>query len=242
MKNLKILKTDKVVILTGSGISKASGISTFRDKGGVWDRYDVDKVCCLSGIKDNKEDAWNFFRETYNDLNGKLPNSAHYSLVELEDYLNDGNCTIITQNIDGLHQLAGSKNVLEMHGNYKYMMCSGYYCKTKYPIEDFIFNENYQNCPKCGKILRPSVVMFEEPVYHLKKANELISKCNYFFSIGTSGLVIPAASYPMKAWKYGANVFTINLDGYNREEERFYIFNEKAEEFLPKFINQLIKE
>lgn len=243
MNKFKIKPSDRVTVLTGSGISKASGIATFREDDGVWTKYDVDHVCTANGCQEYKTEAWEFFKDTYADMNNTCPNEAHYALVKLERFLNKGNFTLITQNIDGLHQMAGSENVIEMHGNNKKMICGSPRCgNIEFPIEEMIDKEEYVVCPKCGNMLRPDVVMFGETPRFMDLIKESLD-CDYFISIGTSGMVHPAAGLAMKAWQKNAIVINICYNSRMGEysEDNFHCFDAKAEEFLPKFIDDMIQ-
>lgn len=242
----KLNKNNKIVILTGAGISKASGISTYRDTDGVWQKYNPDIVGTPDGVQANKTIAWKFSQEVYENISNAKYNPAHKALVQLENFVNDGNFTLITQNIDGLHQQAGSRNVFEMHGNYKYMICDSARCNARIPMEQIIHNEEYVTCNKCGKMLRPSVIMFGEiPLYQtqIDAAINSLSIGDYFLAIGTSGTVYPAASFIKKAYKQGVFTFNINYD-INKENYNngmnIEIYDKKAEQFLPEFVNNLI--
>lgn len=243
----KLKKQNRVFVLTGAGISKASGIYTYRDDDGAWRSFDPDKVSTPKGVQENKTLSWQFFQAVSNNLKNKDPNSAHNSLVKLQQYVNSGNFVLVTQNIDGLHQKAGSKNVLEMHGNYKKMICNSPRCfNVSYQINEVINSYEYKLCPHCGNMLRPSVVMFGETPMHMsiiKDQLSLLKNGDLFLSIGTSGLVRPACSFPMMAWANGAYVFNINYDikKKNYQQERYWwIFDQKAEEYLPSFIDSIL--
>lgn len=199
-----------IVILTGSGISKESGIDTFRDAGGLWQQVSMEDVATPEGF-DRNPDMVNGF---HNNLRRILlqhnikPNAAHLALARLEQESKE-QVLVVTQNVDNLHERAGSKNVLHMHGALLEALCR--HCgKVSTWTEDIGSSDL---CPKCHKAaLRPNVVWFGEIPYHMDEIEEALGQCSTFVSIGTSGSVYPAANFSLIARQNGAQVVEINLE------------------------------
>lgn len=199
-----------IVILTGSGISKESGIATFRDAGGIWQQVSMDDVATPEGFRRNPDmvnDFHNTLRRQLLQDNIK-PNAAHLALARLERESKEP-VLVVTQNVDNLHERAGSRNVLHMHGALLEALCLG--CRK---VSDW--NEDIgaaSLCPKCGKAaLRPNVVWFGEMPYYMEEIEEALAKCRRFASIGTSGNVYPAANFSVIARQNGAEIIEINLE------------------------------
>ena len=176
-----------IVVLTGAGISAESGLKTFRDTDGLWNGFDVYDVATPGGWKRDPKLVLDFYNDRRNDVAAAKPNMAHIGLAELE---NDFKVSIITQNIDDLHERGGSKNVIHLHGEI---------FKMRSEIdEDLIYdirgNINIGDRAGDGAQLRPFIVWFEEPVPMIEKAVSLMDNCDYFVVIGTSLQVYPAAS------------------------------------------------
>lgn len=177
----------KLVVLTGAGISEESGLKTFRDTGGLWEEYDVMEVASIDAWNTNKELVLRFYNERRAQLEHAKPNAAHSGLVELEEFFD---VQIITQNVDNLHERAGSRNVLHLHGELTKVRSTG--------DENLIYDIGYKNitfkdtCEK-GYQLRPHIVWFGEPVTAIVTAAELASKADIFVVIGSSLVVYPAA-------------------------------------------------
>ncbi len=176
-----------IIILSGAGISAESGLKTFRDGDGLWNGYDVYEVASPRGWKKNPQLVLDFYNMRRKDVLAAKPNAAHIGLVALEKNFN---VTIITQNIDDLHERAGSTNVLHLHGEI-FKMRSIENEQLIYDIkEDIFFGDKAED----GAQLRPHIVWFEEPVPMIERAIELMKGCDYFVVIGTSLQVYPAAS------------------------------------------------
>lgn len=176
-----------IVVLTGAGISSESGIKTFRDSDGLWMGHNVNDVATPEGFAKDPALVLNFYNERRRDVAAAKPNAAHIGLAALEK---DFDVTIITQNIDDLHERGGSKNVLHLHGEI-FKMRSVADNETIYEIRGDI---NVGDLDEKGIQLRPFIVWFEEPVPMMGKATPLLHNCDYFIVIGTSLQVYPAAS------------------------------------------------
>lgn len=228
-------KARKVAVLTGAGISAESGIPTFRGKGGLWERYDVEKLATPRGFYSDPAYFWEWFEGRRKEMLKAEPNVGHKALAELEKII--GDFTLITQNIDRLHQRAGSKNVLELHGN----------AFTIYCPRDGWRMETYEPLPsippfcQCGAVMRPDVVLFEEPLNEkiLTKAFECAESAEVFLSIGTSAVVYPAAYLPIEAKRNGAYLIEINPEETPLTPIADAVFHATAGEILPKILEHL---
>lgn len=204
------------VVFTGAGISVESGIPTFRGEDGLWERYDPKKVAALSGFKKNPKHFWDFLRDLLKPKgNPAAPNAGHYALSALE--AKGLIQSVITQNIDGLHQEAGSERVLELHGSLKCLHCVE--CFWKEQVETMVsYLSDYPSCPKCNSsLVKPQIVLFGEPL-----SNEVITQvereakaCDLFIVIGSSLEVFPAAALPLMAKRNNAKLILINRERAN---------------------------
>ena len=207
-----IAGASRIVAFTGAGISAESGIPTYRGEGGMWTKYDPSIYANIDYFMRDPSYYWSFFHDVrYDVLRKARPNPAHMALAELEKR---GKLTaVITQNIDGLHQLAGSGNVLELHGNTRNIYCLG--CGARYTIDDvheMLKKSNPPPCPRCSGMLRPDVVFFGEslPEDTLARATEESENCDLMLAVGSSLVVYPAAWLPERAKKSGAGLAIIN--------------------------------
>ncbi|MCS6958384.1 MAG: NAD-dependent deacylase [Aquificaceae bacterium] len=199
----------KVVVLTGAGISAESGVPTFRGSGGLWKSFRPEELATPEAFKSNPKLVWEWYLWRRSIIANAEPNAGHVGLVELEKRFGE-NFLLITQNVDGLHQKAGSKRVVELHGNIWRVRCLA--CKAVYYDYRLESDELPLKCDFCGGIIRPDVVWFGEalPEEALDTAYTWASSCQIFVSIGTSGTVYPAAELPHIAKIKGAKVIEIN--------------------------------
>jgi len=208
-----IKNSKKTVAFTGAGISVESGIPTFRGPEGLWSKYDP-KILDIDYFTLNPKDSWEKIKEIFYDyMQNVKPNSAHYCLAELE---NKGALeAVITQNIDNLHQEAGSKNVIEFHGTAKMLVCMN--CFKKYNADEIDLSELPPLCPKCWGVLKPDFVFFKEPIPKkaLEKSLELANECDVMLIIGTTGEIQPASQIPVIAKQNGAAIIEINIEPSN---------------------------
>ncbi len=230
----KMLESRKIGVLTGAGISAESGVPTFRGRGGLWAGYPVEKVATVEGFDENPELVWRFYDERRQNLAKVKPNKAHYILAELEKYYD---FWVITQNIDGLHTLAGSKNVVELHGNIWNVKCT--ICSYRGMNREVPLSKIPPQCPNCGAILRPDVVWFGEPIHDSEKAFEIAKSSELFFVIGTSAQVYPAASLPFIAKDYGAVIVEINPEPTPVSVIAEYVFRAPATQTLESLFQKL---
>lgn len=224
----------KIVILTGAGISAESGISTFRDTDGLWNNHNVQDVATLEGYHRNPDIVRGFYSDLRTKVSNASPNAAHYAVAKLQKSGHD--VTLVTQNIDDLHEEAGSPSVLHMHGSLDKVRCD--LCNEKH-----LYLETLNRaCPFCGgQTFRPDVVWFGEQPYHLTEIDSDIRKCNMFISIGTSGNVYPAAGFAKLAVKKMG--YTIEFNTSLSENSRY--FKErilgKAGETFPVWVDKFIE-
>lgn len=205
----KIKKSKRVAILTGAGISAESGVPTFRGKDGLWKQYRAEELATPYAFESNPTLVWEWYDWRRGIIQPLSPNAAHYALAKMEEYFE--NFTLITQNVDGLHQKAGSKNVIELHGNIWKMQC----VSEKYIIENYEtpLKEIPPKC-KCNSLMRPYIVWFGETLHPgtFESAIEAVNTCEILLVIGTSAIVQPAASLPIIAQESGAFVVEINVE------------------------------
>lgn len=223
-----------VVVLTGAGISAESGVPTFRDaQTGLWAKDSPEEVATPEAFRRNPRLVWEWYTWRRELVARAVPNPGHLALVKLEQRVPA--FTLITQNVDGLHHRAGSHRVIELHGNIHRTRC----------FEEGVVVSSWPEtgdvpprCPHCGGLLRPDVVWFGEmlPPHALQKAVEAARTGDLFFSIGTSGLVHPAASLPYEALRHGATLVEINPDVTSLTAHATYILRGPAGRILPPLV------
>lgn len=201
-------KGTKVVVLTGAGISAESGVPTFRGEEGLWKKFRPEELATFDAFMANPELVWEWYQFRRKIVEDIKPNPGHLALVDFQSYFD--NFDLITQNVDGLHHTAGSKNVIELHGNIRRNKCIQ--CGKKYESLEGTTEGIPPKCP-CGGNIRPDVVWFGEmlPQDAINYAFAVSSECDLFFSVGTSAVVHPAASLPLIAKRAGAYVVEVNI-------------------------------
>lgn len=207
-----LIEKKNCVVVSGAGISVPSGIPDFRSKGGLWDRFEPSVYATAEAWEDRPEMVWEMFREVGKMLMEARPNRAHYVIGSLEQ--RGIVAGVITQNIDGLHQLGGSKNVVEFHGNGRIIYCTRCGRKVDERREvEIMEGSGLPFCEECGGVVRPDVVLFGEPIPMdaIRRSSELISACRILMVVGTSGIVMPAAGLIYQAKQIGAFIVEINL-------------------------------
>jgi NAD-dependent deacetylase len=224
----------RIVALTGAGISQESGLRTFRDKlDGLWAQYKPEDLATPGAFNRNPGIVWEFYNIRRLKACEVEPNPGHLALAEMEK--NSERFVLITQNVDGLHTRAGSRNVLELHGNITRVKCSRN-CGIITEWEEI--SGSSPACPKCGAKIRPDVVWFGEmlPQGILKSAMQAARESDVFLSIGTSALVQPAASLPLMAKQNGAVIVEVNLEETPLTPLVDYFLLGKAGEVLPELV------
>ena len=204
--NEVVSKDRRCVVLTGSGVSAESGIPTFRGEQGLWRKYRPEELATASAFKRDAKLVWEWYNWRRDIIGKAEPNAAHHVIAAMETFFSE--FILITQNVDGLHQRAGSKNVLELHGNIWKNRC--FECGKKF---DEIKSAEPVQC-ECGGFIRPSVVWFGESLDRdiLSAAFQKASGTDLCFIVGTSGVVQPAASIPFVAKENGSYIIEINLE------------------------------
>jgi len=205
-----IIASRQVIALTGAGVSVESGIPDFRSAGGLWSRYDPEEYAHIDGFRRDPVKIWNMLREIIAVIGAATPNPGHSALTELEA-MGHLSC-IITQNVDGLHQEAGSQNVIEFHGSNRFLICPQ--CGFREKTERFDTLHTVPRCPACSAVLKPDVVFFGEaiPADAMAKAFDEADRADLVLVIGTSAVVYPASGIPSTAQRHGAKVVEINLE------------------------------
>jgi NAD-dependent deacetylase len=224
-----------VAVLTGAGVSAESGIPTFREaQTGLWAQYDVQELATPQAFRRNPRLVWEWYAWRRGLVAGAQPNPAHMALAALERQV--PKFTLITQNVDSLHQRAGSQNIIELHGNLAQVKC--FSDGGLVDAWDDNGPELPPRCPRCGGPLRPNVVWFGEllPPEALAAAVEAARACDLFLSVGTSGLVEPAASLPRLAYQSGATILYNSLDIVTRATPPLYAINAPAGTVLPALL------
>lgn len=234
----QLRSAERVCVLTGAGISAESGVPTFRDaQTGLWAKYRPEDLATPQAFRKNPRLVWEWYAWRRELVANAQPNPGHYALVELEQRF--PRFDLITQNVDGLHLRAGSGRrypIIELHGNIQRTRCF----EENEPVETWDPSSGIPpRCPRCGGMLRPDVVWFGEalPPAALEAAWEASQACQVFFSIGTSGLVEPAASLPHNALQAGAMVVEVNPDRTPLTSFATYVLKGFSGEILPAMVN-----
>ena len=240
---MDIQKAKKIVAFTGAGISAESGVPTYRGEGGLWTKYDPSKYASIEHFRHDPSYYWSFFKEVrYPILKKVKPNKAHLALYEMEK---TGNLqTVITQNIDGLHQEAGSSTVIELHGTTRTIVCVD--CASKYTIGEAFAKLEKQIpplCSECTGILRPDVIFFGEMLdpQILRNAYDEAGSCDFLLAVGSSLVVYPAADIPLRAKQAGAKLAIINKGSTPLDSVADYVIDDAAGQVLPRIVKGLIK-
>ena len=235
----KLKSANSIVVLTGAGVSAESGVPTFRDNDGLWNNFEPEELASMEGFMKNPEMVWQWYKWRQKIIEKVEPNSGHYALAKMEKYFTGiGKIfSLITQNVDGLHKKAGSKNIYELHGNIMNSKCTN----CNYTTDQIDYSDHLPTCIQCGHKLRPDIVWFGEqlPEEQLDKAFYLSENSDVFLSIGTSSLVYPAAMLPVYAIDEGSYTVEINPE----KSPISYLFNEEIREksgiVLPQIVEKL---
>nr|WP_321514649.1 NAD-dependent deacylase [uncultured Pseudodesulfovibrio sp.] len=224
--------SNTVVALTGAGISVESGVPSFRGRDGLWKNHKPEDLARVDAFMQHPELVWEFYNWRRESVGMCVPNSAHLALVEMERRV--PNFLLITQNVDGLHAMAGSRKLMEMHGSLWQVKCT----VCTHVHEDRSMLPEMPACPVCGHLLRPGVVWLGEPLVPgvLRVAIDQISKADVFLSIGTSNMVQPAASFHQLAKDHGAVTVEINLEPTPNTGLMDFALHGEAGKILPELI------
>jgi NAD-dependent deacetylase len=225
-----------IVILTGAGISAESGIDTFRSAGGLWEQHNVEDVATPEGFARDPDLVLGFYDMRREALASREPNAAHHALARLDAEWH-GELLIVTQNVDDLHERAGAKRMLHMHGELKSALCTS--CEMRSPWHATLSDRPL--CPICqARSLRPDVVWFGEMPYQMDRIYRAIREADLFVSIGTSGAVYPAAGFVRDARELGTQTLELNLE----RSEGSHWFHEsrqgRAGELVPAWVEEVL--
>ena len=228
----------QIVILTGAGISAESGIPVFRSETGLWENHRVEDVATYEGYRRNPDMVHEFYNGMRASLKEREPNPAHLALTRLQQEFK-GEVTLVTQNIDNLHEKAGSTDVIHMHGELMSILCE--HCGSRYAFLGRSGRDSV--CDKCARTgtLRPDIVWFGEMPYHMERIGEALAGCDLFLSIGTSGVVYPAAGFCQQAAYAGATCVEFNLEPSAVKSSFNWGLYGKASITLPAFVDHLLK-
>lgn len=234
------------VALTGAGISTPSGIPDFRSPGsGLWTKYSPMEVASLSAFRYHPDRFFDWLRPFVSKLFEAAPNPAHYALAKLEEH--DFLQAIITQNIDALHQKAGSKNVIEVHGTYETLTCLGCYkqIETNQEILDSILKGAKKPiCPYCGDLMKPDIILYEEqlPAEKWRSARQQIMACDLLLILGSSLTVTPACDLPLSALGNGADIIILNYSHTYLDDQSAVSMQGDLAEILPLITAKVLNE
>jgi len=245
----------RAAALTGAGISVESGIPDFRSEGGLWTIFAPEEYATIDVFLSDPAKAWRLYRALGQTLLGKKPNPAHTALAQLESASRLE--TVVTQNVDGLHQAAGSRHVIEVHGDHQHLHCLG--CGWREPAtpEHVQEDADLPRCSRCKFVLKPNVVLFGEAVRNMDEAAEVMSHCDAVLVVGTSAQVYPAAGLPALVKQRGGLILEFNIDSTDRPGnaadgfrpgwpwaadslDSDYLFAGPAGKFLPIFADAVL--
>jgi len=234
-----IKESAHTTVFTGAGISVESGVPPFRGKDGLWSRFDP-VFLDINYFHQNPKESWKLIKEIFYDYFGQAkPNAAHYALAKLEE---KGIIhSIITQNIDNLHQAAGSHEIYEFHGNSRQLICTN--CSTVYLANDTDLSRLPPRCKKCSGVLKPDFVFFGEAIPEPAGSSSYaeIIKADVFILIGTTGEIMPASLIPQEAKQNNTKIIEINIEPSNFTRSITDIFIEgKATEVMSELLSQLV--
>ena len=236
----RLLQNDRLFVLTGAGVSAESGLPTFRGMNGIWRTYRVEDVASPEAFAADPALVWQFYAERRQRHQTVQPNPAHFALAELEKTLGD-RFFLCTQNVDSLHEQAGSKRVVHMHGCLMQSRCSNPRC-TSEPFDDarlYMKREGVPQCKICGAMIRPHICWFGEVPFEMDLVLHQLQKATVLMTVGSSGVVEPAASFVRMARRNGARTVYVGPE----EPANLAFFDEvmlgKAGEVLPEKVREL---
>jgi NAD-dependent deacetylase len=230
----------KIIIFSGAGISAESGISTFRDSGGLWEQYNIKDICTSGCLETNREQTIEFYDKRRANIKNKVPNNAHLKIKELQDkYPND--IKIITQNVDDLFEKAGCKEVLHLHGFLREIYCEE--CGYKEDIGYGKLDDAWDDCPMCHNLLRPNVVFFGEQAPKYEDMFLEMDECKMLVVIGTSGNVLNTDMFLTSKWSKSTIEYSIlnNLEKSDAINDKLYskVLYKKATEAIDEIIEDI---
>jgi len=227
-----------IVFLTGAGISAESGLSTFRSENGLWNNHRVEDVATIEAYYRNQDYVHQFYNDMRPELLKAQPNPAHLAITELQKNY-PAQIDVVTQNVDTLHEKAGNQNIYHIHGQINQIVCMN----CGHVFETWGDVSSQDKCEQCGTIgmLKPNIVFFGENLLYMNKVDRLLQECDLFISVGTSGVVYPAAGFVQIAKMFGADTIELNMEttSNNRLFDR-HIYG-PAGTTLPALVKELIE-
>ena len=233
---------DRLFVLTGAGVSAESGLPTFRGAGGIWRGYRAQDVATPQAFSADPEMVWQFYSERRKRHSNVGPNPAHFALSELERRLGE-RLFLCTQNVDSLHEQAGSQRVVHMHGRIMQSRCSREGCELA-PFDDALGYPNraeIPRCERCGSMIRPHVCWFGEVPYQMDLIFAELQACTVLMTVGSSGVVEPAASFVRLARRHGAKTIYVGPEEPANHEYFDEVLMGKAGEVLPPFVHTMLR-
>ncbi len=227
---------NNIVILTGAGLSAESGLGTFRGPGGLWENFSIEEVATPEAFARDPARVHEFYNLRRSWHKAAKPNAAHLALARLER--EHGDVLTVTQNIDALHEAAGTRRLIHMHGELERALCAA--CGTSAPwVKDLTIETH---CASCGKAaMRPDVVWFGEMPREMERIYEALGACDLFISIGTSGAVYPAAGLVLEARAAGAHTVELNLEPSDGADLFLERIEGPATEIVPAYVDRLLR-
>jgi len=229
----------RIVILTGAGLSAESGLHTFRDRGGIWEKYDLTEVATPEAFARNPAFVLDFYNQRRRANEDVKPNAAHEALARLEQQ-HGGAVWVVTQNIDPLHEMAGAHNLIHMHGEITKALCAECGHREVWGMADIT---PQSTCPACATMgrMRPDVVWFGEMPYQMEEIFGLLAQTDLFVSIGTSGTVYPAAGFVEIAREAGAWTLELNLEPSEGVSQFHHAVQGRATQTVPALVEQILR-
>src|SRR5450755_4470928 len=237
----KLSATDRLFVLTGAGVSAESGLPTFRGINGLWRGYRVEDVATPGAFAADPEMVWQFYAERRQRHGTVQPNPAHFALADLERTLQD-RFFLCTQNVDSLHEQAGSRRVVHMHGRLMQSRCSRALCRTA-PFEDcniYRLMAEIPNCLECGAMVRPHICWFGEVPFQMELILQQLEGATVLLTVGTSGVVEPAASFVRMAVRSRARTIYVGPEEPSNSEYFEEVLLGKAGDVLPGLVDNLV--
>ena len=228
-----------IVILTGAGISAESGLATFRSSNGLWNNHRVEDVATVEGFQRNPALVHDFYNELKIEIQKAKPNPAHLAITKLQKEY-PGTVSVITQNVDTLHEKAGNTNICHIHGQINQAVC----LNCGHILETFGDVDTETTCPQCGisGMMKPNIVFFGENLLGMDKVEQLLQNRDLFISVGTSGVVFPAAAFVQTAKYHGADTWEFTLEPTANNYYFDHHIYGPAGQTLPPFVDNLIRE
>ena len=226
-----------IVILTGAGISAESGLATFRSSDGLWNNHRVEDVATIEAFYRNPNVVHDFYNSMRPEMQQVKPNDAHTAITKLQQFY-PADISVVTQNVDILHEKAGNKNVFHIHGQINQIVCLN--CGNVFETWNDVSAQDV--CPQCHKkgYLKPNIVFFGENLLYMNHVDSLLQSCDLFISIGTSGVVYPAAGFVQTAKFFGAESYEFNMEKTSNNILFDHHIYGPAGTTFPKFVENLL--